>query len=216
MDPREVPAVVIVDRVRNRLWTVGIYRDGCDRKELKTMKTLKTFCFAALAAVLVIAAAVAQPPDGLADFSDESETGRGFPERGFMHERIAEELELTEGQKAELEALRASHWEQMEPLVERYRAARHAVGDLMRSRTFDEETVRAAAREAADKEIELVVLRLRHRDELESVLTPEQQDKAAELREGWRERSERFRGRPGHRHGRGPGRSGGDRAPGRW
>ena len=177
------------------------------------MKTLRIFSFVALAAVLIMTAAVAQPPGEPKPFDDEPGFGRGFAERGFMHEHLAEELELTEGQRAEIETLRASHREQMEPLVEQYRAARHAIGDLMRSQAFDEGTVRAAAREAADLEVELMVLRFRHRSELRSVLTPEQQDKAAELRAAWKERGERFRGPRGRGHGRGPGQGG---APGRW
>jgi len=178
------------------------------------MKTLKTFSFAALATALLIPASVvvAQPPDGPPDFGGERGFGRGFPDRGLIHERMAEELELSEGQKADLETLRDRHREDMEPLVEQYRAARHAVGDLMRSEAFDEETVRTAAREAADLEVERMVLRLRHRSELKSVLTPEQQEKAAELRRGWQERGERFRDR---RPGRGPG-PGPGRKPDRW
>ena len=105
------------------------------------------------------------------------------------------QLELSDGQKAEIEDLRVGQREEVEPLREKARAARHAVGDLMRADAFDEATVRTAARQAADIEVELMVIRARHRSELKSVLTPEQQEKAAELREQWQERAEQFRGR---------------------
>ena len=143
------------------------------------MKTLKTLSLAALAAALLFPASVlvAQPPDGPPGF------GGGFHGRGPLLDHLAEKLELSEGQVAEIEALRESHREEMEPLMEKARAARHAVGDLMRSEAFDEETVRSAARQAADIHVEMTVLRARHHSELKSVLTPEQQEMAAELRE---------------------------------
>jgi Spy/CpxP family protein refolding chaperone len=127
---------------------------------------------------------------------------------------MAETLDLSDGQKAEIEDLRVGQREEVEPLKEKARAARHAVGDLMRADAFDEATVRTAARQAADIEVELMVIRARHRSELKSVLTPEQQEKAAELREQWQERAEQFRGR-GFDRGAGPGRGPG-KGPGRW
>ena len=173
------------------------------------MKTLKTFSFAVLAATLLFPASVlvAQPPDGPPGFGDGP--GRGSGEgrgEGIMFERMAEKLDLSEGQKAEIEALRDSHREQAEPIIEQARAARHAVGDLMRSDAFDEETIRSAAQQAADIQVELTVLRARHHSEMQSILTPEQQEKAAELREQWREKGSRFRGRDDRGFGRGPGR----------
>jgi hypothetical protein len=65
-----------------------------------------------------------------------------------------------------------------------------------------------------------MVIRARHRSELKSVLTPEQQEKAAELRQQWQEKADQFRGR-GRGVDRGPGRgfdrgAGPGRGPGRW
>lgn len=189
------------------------------------MKTLKTLTLAALVATLLLPASVlmAQPPDGRGGGSGEGR-GRGpgrdfggdgeFPFREFMFERMAEKLELSDGQKAEIEDLRVGQREEVEPLREKARSARHAVGDLMRADAFDEATVRTAARQAADIEVELMVIRARHRSELKSVLTPEQQEKATELREQWQERAEQFRGRG---HGRGFDRGAGPgQGLGRW
>jgi Spy/CpxP family protein refolding chaperone len=185
--------------------------------EIQNMRTLKTLKFAALAVALLFPASVlvAQPPDSPAGFGDGPGFGHGFPGRGFMLDRLAEELELSDGQKTEIEALRLSHREQLGPLMEQAREARHAVGALMRSEAFDEETIRSAARQAADIHVELTILRARHHSELKSVLTPEQQEKAAELRERWQESSEHSRGRPARGFGRGAGRGPRD-APGRW
>jgi Spy/CpxP family protein refolding chaperone len=187
------------------------------------MKTLKTLTLAALVATLLLPASVlmAQPPGGPGEGRGRGFGGdEEFPFREFLFERMAEKLELSDGQKAEIEAIRDGHRNDIEPLREKARAARHAVGDLMRADAFDEATVRTAAREAADIEVELMVIRARHRSELKSVLTPEQQEKAAELRQQWQEKADQFRGR-GRGVDRGPGRgfdrgAGPGRGPGRW
>ena len=189
------------------------------------MKTLKKLSFAALVAALLLPASalMAQPPVAPGDqeggFGDGPGRGpagdRGSLFREFLFERMAETLELSEGQQAEVEALRVGHREEIEPMIEKARAARHAVGDLMRAYAFDEETVRKAARQAADTEVELMVTRARHHNELRSVLTPEQQEKAAQLREGWQERRQAFRGGPGRGPGQGP-RGGFGRERRRW
>lgn len=178
-------------------------------------KATMTMTFAALMAILLLPATalLAQPPEGPG--SEEPGFGRPGFERGFLRGRLAEELELSEAQKAEIETLRESHWEEIEPLMEQARESRQAVGDLMRADELDEAAVRSAAQQAADLHVELTVIRARHHSELRSVLTPEQQEKAAELREKWQERREEFRGRSGRGSGRGP-RGAFGRERGRW
>ena len=180
---------------------------------MKNQSKLTVTTLAAALLLLPTSALFAQPPDEPGFGGPEF--GRGFPGRGFMFARLAEELELSEAQKSEIEALRETHFSQVEPLMEEARTARQGVGELMRNDAFDEQSVRIAAQQAADLQVELTVLRARHMSELRSVLTPKQQEKAAELREEWQEGRRRFRDRPGRGswdeegpfgrgHGRGP------------
>lgn len=165
--------------------------------------------------VLPASALIAQGPGG------PGFGGPGFAEPGlgrpFLGERLAAELGLSDGQKAEIEALREAHREEMEPLWKQARESRQAVGELMRSDEFDESAVRSAARAAADLQVEMMVTGARHRNEINSVLTPEQQAKAAELREKWKERRQEFdrAGRGFERGGRRPFGRGSGRGPGR-
>ena len=162
------------------------------------MKTIKAIALPALLwALLIPTAALAQPVDE--PWGDGPGFGRPDFGRGPLSGRLAQKLELSEEQKTQIEAMHGEHRDEIEPLVAEVREARQSVGDLMMSEAFDEEALRAAAQLAADVHVELTVIRARHRNELKSVLTAEQLERLAELRDERRERRPDVRDRPGFR-----------------
>ncbi len=170
-------------------------------------KTFPLLAVAAATALLAVpAAAMAHGPHG-----GGGPHGPGAPGPGFIVERLAERLELSAEQRADIEALMAAHRARVEPWHEELAAAREAVRGAVEAETFDEEAIRAAAAEVARLEVELAVERARFGAELGSVLTREQQAALAELRESRRGMGRRG---PGGFH-RGPrGRWGGPPAGG--
>lgn len=128
--------------------------------------------------------------------------GHGGP--GAFVDRMAEALELSAGQTAEIEEIIAAHQVKTAGLKTEARLAHEAARTIEESDAFDEAAIRAAATKAADAHIELTVERARLRSEIHAVLTPDQLEKAAEIKAKRQERRHHFRDRPGGRHGEAP------------
>lgn len=148
-----------------------------------------------LAAALLALPAMAHPP--------REEGGPGEPYGlGPRAARMAEHLELSDGQRQELEELMAERHAAGADSWRALAAARRALADQVRAESFDEAAIRAAAAELAALEADLAVARARHAQRLREILTPEQLERFEELQELRAER----RGPRGHRrhprHGR--------------
>jgi len=132
---------------------------------------------AVLFGVVLSAAAWAMPPAFGGDF-------HGGPGADLFHfERMAERLQLDDGQRGRLEALHERHREQARPYVRSLVKSRRAMKHLMKADTFDEGAVRAVAAEQGAAMTELAVIKARGRFEVREILTPEQR---AKLRHGHR------------------------------
>ncbi len=105
---------------------------------------------------------------------------------GFMAERIADRLDLSEGQREQIRTIRESYREEIEGLTESLATARLVVRGRIHSDAFDETAIREAVLEAAAVEADLAVLRARIASEVHQVLTPEQLAEAREMRERMR------------------------------
>lgn len=119
------------------------------------------------------------------------------------------QLELSDAQREQLRAITGSHATSFLAIQERLRTARRALNDAVTGEAFDEATVRQRAADLAAIEADAVVLRAQVYQEAFAILTPEQQQKARDLRaaaqtqergEGRQQRQQRRQGqRPGGR-----------------
>lgn len=127
------------------------------------------------------------------------------PFGGFMMERIADRLDLSDDQRTELGAILEAYRPEAELLGETLSVARKELDEQVTAETFDEIAVREAAERSAVVRADLAVLRARIHTEVLQVLTEDQIAEAREIREKFRSFAEERRG--DRRGGRGPHRS---------
>jgi Spy/CpxP family protein refolding chaperone len=112
--------------------------------------------------------------------------GAGLPLRG---------LDLTDTQREQVRVAMDAHKAEFEALATRSRAARQALNQAVTAETFNEATVREKAIDVAAAEADGAVLRAKAHSEVWALLTPEQQQKARELRASQEARREQMRQR---------------------
>lgn len=117
--------------------------------------------------------------------------------RGGFGGRFAENLNLTDAQKAQMEQISARHREGTKALRQQTPGGgRGGDSALLNGGTFDEAAVRAAAQARANAHVEMEVARARMMSEMYAVLTPEQKTQLATQRQQWEQkRQERRAGR---------------------
>ncbi len=156
--------------------------------------------------LLLIAALAAAPATldaaGQRGFGHGPHTG-AFGSGGFLGERIADRLDLSDEQREQIRAVRESYSEETRLLVETLATERRALGDAIRADVLDEGLIREAAARVALIEADLAVQRARIGGDVRQVLTPDQFEQAQEMREMFHGFAEKMRGR----WGRGPGLS---------
>jgi periplasmic protein CpxP/Spy len=111
------------------------------------------------------------------------------------------ELGVTDEQREQIRVKMQSHKAEFEGIAKRMMDARTALNDAITADTTDEGAIRAKAAELAVVEADAAVLRAKVHQDMFSVLTPEQQQKAKDLR-GTRE--ERIKERRQRMQERGP------------
>jgi Spy/CpxP family protein refolding chaperone len=114
----------------------------------------------------------------------------------------ARELNLTDAQREQIRTAVQAHQEELQATGAKMATARKALDDAITAEQFDENAIRARANEVAAIEADAAVLRARVHQAAWSVLTPEQKQKAAELKGQMEQRMKDGRGRG---PGRGPG-----------
>jgi len=112
--------------------------------------------------------------------------------RGPNLERLADRLDMTEQQRAEIKAMLDDSRQQMANLREQMRENRIQLRDLAGKTDFDETAVRSIADEQGDLKAETIVLRARQRHEMKAVLTDEQR---VQLDEMWKRKNRRGGGK---------------------
>ena len=161
------------------------------------MKKLTTaFLAIALAAVGTIFV-FAQKADG-----DKGKFKRGFGHRAGGIERLAEKLNLSDAQKAQIKQIREASKAQNQPLRENMKSIRQQLNAAAADGNFDESQIQSLAAQQADIMAKLTVERLRAKSQTFAVLTPEQQTQARALKE---QMKERFQNRKGKRGGKAAG-----------
>jgi len=150
---------------------------------------------AALSALVVAGVALAAQDPGPGGFRGHGPRGAGGPGVGFP----LGQLELTEAQRQQIRQLTEQHRTAVGPLLEREGAAVVARQQAIEALPVDEGRIRAASEELAQVQAELAVQRARLQSGVYALLTPEQQQRARQLRaqrEGrMKERQDRMRER---------------------
>ncbi len=123
--------------------------------------------------------ALAQPR-----FQEGPTTADGQGQVGPQHrlELMAEVLDLTDDQQAQIKEIFDSEREAMGPYLEQLKQGREAINEAVCNPTFDEVQVRALATRQAEIKVELTVAKARAKNKIFVLLTPEQQEKAKKLR----------------------------------
>ena len=173
-----------------------------------TRKTTRRLLISGAAILLLTAgAAAAQPPGphgGQGRFAGPPGIGMAL-----LQGPLGERLELSDEQRDSIRTIVEAERESVRPWIEDLKTRDEAVEEAVHAEPFDEEAVRAAARQAADIRVELAVARARVADEIRGILTPDQRETLGELRA---ERREMHGRRYGGRHG--PGNGPRNRVPG--
>ena len=177
-----------------------------------TQRNNKWLPLALTTAVLLTAAAVwAQPRGGAGRFGPPGAglgPGQGLlcAGQGLLYGAAGDRLDLTAEQRDEIRGIVETRCEANLPWREDMKMLGAQLEDAIDAEPFDEEAVRALARQLADVRVELAVSRARAAQEVRSVLTPDQRETLGEMRAQRRQLRDGFGGR-GSRgfHRRGPG-----------
>jgi protein CpxP len=158
------------------------------------MKNLTKWTTMAAVLALSTSLAIAAPhgPKG------EGRHGRGGMqgEHGMMEERLAQKLNLTDAQKEQIKALRASFREQNKTFFETARTTREQFREAKKAG----DTAKADALKATmeTQRTQMQHLRQQQHTEIAKLLTPEQRKQFDELKAKMEERREKRGGRGGH------------------
>jgi Spy/CpxP family protein refolding chaperone len=136
-------------------------------------------------------------------FAQKREGGRGerhFGAPPFALEKIADELDLSTEQRAQIKQILETEKPKIQTLTDAARATHEQLKDLGTNGVFNEEQVSGLAAQQAETTRQLIVEKERAKAAIFAVLTPEQRTKAAELKDKFEEKR---RGGFGKRFGRG-------------
>lgn len=138
--------------------------------------------------------------------SAQKAKGDGHGKRGFGkggHHRgggmMLRGLDLTDDQKNQVKGIMEASKAKVQPLRESMKATRQKLRDLSASGKFDEGQVQALATEQGNISAQLTVERERSKSQIFQILTPEQREKAAQMKQQMKERSKD--GKRGFRRG---------------
>ncbi|HEX8367579.1 MAG TPA: Spy/CpxP family protein refolding chaperone [Pyrinomonadaceae bacterium] len=128
--------------------------------------------------------------------------GRGerpFGPPPFALEKIADELDLSDEQRAQIKQIAETEKTKIQVLTENARATHEQLKDLGTNGVFNEEQVSRLAAQQAETTRQLIIEKERTKAAVFAVLTPEQRTKAAEIKNKFEEKT---RGGFGKRFGR--------------
>jgi periplasmic protein CpxP/Spy len=159
-------------------------------KQINRMKTL------ALSATLV--AGLAVPFASAQVNSEPSQTREGWHHKrhgrdhkmGRGHKMGFGKLNLTEAQKTQMQQLRQSHQEQIKPLRDELRAKMQQLWQVNQGGAFNEALVAQKLAEAAPLRAKLMAAQFKLRQDMMSVLTPEQKTQLEQWREQFKAKRE--------------------------
>jgi periplasmic protein CpxP/Spy len=155
--------------------------------DMKTNNTVKTLIAAVIMAMVVSASLVmAQSTDDKRAGKRGQRGARAFSgERGGhgMSGRMFRNLDLTDEQQAKLKQIRASHSESTKALRQQIRTQMQTLRQANQSGAFDEALVSQKLAQVAPLRAKLMAEEYKIRQEMLSILTPEQKTKLEQSRE---------------------------------
>lgn len=141
-----------------------------------------------VAAVAGGAVALAQAPaPGGPGVHGPGRGGRGGPGADFGLRGV----DLTDAQRDQVRAIRESHRSEFDAAHTKLRDAHRAFGEATGAATIDEAAIRAGSAEVAAAMADEAILRAKVRAEVFAILTPEQQQKASDVRSSLKQRRQR-------------------------
>ena len=122
--------------------------------------------------------------------------GKGFGGPGF--ERMAEKLNLSDEQKAQVKTILEDSKTRLKPLMESLKAGHEQIENLGTDGVFNEAQVQQIAVAQAETTKQLIIEKEKTKAQIFAVLTPEQRTQAAQFKEQMKERfKDRFKNRFG-------------------
>lgn len=121
--------------------------------------------------------------------------GMGREGGGLFFGRFAEQLNLTDAQKTQMQQIAERFRQTTQSLRGQGRGEREEGFDAFKGGTFNESAVRAAAQARANRQVEMEVARARMMYEMYNVLTPEQKSQLEAARQQQEQRRQEFRNR---------------------
>lgn len=118
------------------------------------------------------------PCDGRCDTPGDGKVHAG----GHFLERMTRILDLSEAQQASIKQVQAAEQEKTAALHEKKRELGQQLRQVETAKPLDENAVRVLAEQRGAIETELIIARARTHNQIDALLTPEQQQLAAKLR----------------------------------
>lgn len=132
--------------------------------------------------ILLLSLAVALVAGGVTATRSFAADSSGAPApRGRLLQRLAEKLDLTADQRAQIKSILAGEKDSLQPLLAAVHDTRKNLREAIRAKDANETTVRAASAKVATAEADLAVERMKLYGKISPILTEEQRQKAADL-----------------------------------
>jgi Spy/CpxP family protein refolding chaperone len=115
--------------------------------------------------------------------TNKGKFNKGFGGRGFGFGRMAEKLNLSEEQKAQIKQITETEKARVEPIFAALRENHQKLEDLTADGSFDEAKVQALAAEQGTLSAQLIVEKERTKSQIFQILTLEQREQAKQLKD---------------------------------
>lgn len=133
--------------------------------------------------ILILASVAAIALCGLTSITLAADNAAQAPLRGQLLRRIAEKLNLTADQKAQIKSVLSGEKDTLAPLLGQLHEARTNLRAAIRASNANETSVRAAAAKVAGAEADLAVERMKLYGKIAPILTEAQRQQLSEMQQ---------------------------------
>ena len=151
---------------------------------------MKKFAIVAAVSVAVLAAALALHAE--AKFRHASEKWGGPPMAGRFLQHMADVLDLTDAQQAQVKSMWQAEQPNIMPLVQQLANAHQQMVAVTAGGKFDQAQVQTIANQQAQTIAQLIVEKQKLQSQVYSILTPDQQAKFAHLQQRHMDRMQKW------------------------
>lgn len=125
---------------------------------------------------------VAQAEDVVAGEGQQQTTSQGIRRHSDFMVRWAKAMELTDTQKGQIKELVQKEHQDKAPLMQQIKEGKQQLREAMQAAVINEDAVRTLMKRQAELKTDLMLSRIKLRNEIFTLLTPEQQKLAIKLR----------------------------------